>query len=96
MRKLILILLTMFLFSCEKEKTVIMPDPVYCFKCKVTTTYTATNYQSVVKTDSITKCGWTQKEMDYYINIKSEPLKILTNGGMNTLTATSKYDCKIK
>lgn len=88
MKKILLILL-IFIFSCEKQVPV-----VYCWKCNINTTYQTTGYNSIIKSDSIIKCGFTVEDINYYKSIKSEPVKIITNGGLITTTIISKYDCK--
>lgn len=88
--KQILFILTVLLFSCEKD----IPEPTYCWKCNIKTTYKATGYTTIVKNDSITKCDFTEHEIKYYMSIKSEPVKLILDGMNKSITAESKYDCK--
>lgn len=89
--KQIFLILVLFILSCEKDE----PKPAYyCWKCNIVTTYTTTGFQPVTKNDSITKCNFTVQDINNYISIKTDPIKIITNGGLITTTIISKYDCK--
>ena len=97
--KYLLLFSFIVLFSCEKdtsyEKVILSEtDHTFCWTCIVTTKYTATHFLPVTKTDTITKCDFTEREMKLYIEIKSELVKFITDGWNDVLTAKSDYDCK--
>jgi hypothetical protein len=98
MKKLLLFFIFVLLLSCEKQtyEKDLSPDPeqTFCWKCVVTTKYTATRFIPVTKIDTVIKCDFTEREMMFYIDIKSELVKLITDGWSDVLTAKSDYDCK--
>lgn len=86
--KYILFIIVLFLFSCEKDT----PEPEYCWKCNITSTYKSPGYQPVVKIDSLVKCYFTEREIKLYISIKTEPAKLIIDNKQTTIE--SIYTCK--
>lgn len=93
MEKYVFFIIIVFFFSCEKDQLSESTPLEFCWTCTVNTKYKTTGVIPSSETATFTKCGWTEKEMDYYIAIKSEPIKIVINASGGTATVTSEYNC---
>lgn len=63
MKKLLFLILIVFLFSCEKQES------TYCWQCEVVSAYYPTDryiYPSSSTTNTIIKCDMTEKEIILY------------------------------
>jgi len=86
--KNLIFILAIVLFSCEKD------EPVFCWECELTTTYSATRYIPDVISNTYIKCDLTQDEIIEYMDDNSDIITIKI--GSTIATTETKCVCKKK